>query len=106
MLYRMDSLELSLNEAAQHYEAKQGGQVIAFIEYRDASSARLLTHTEVNPDLEGQGIGSQLVKFALEEIKVGGLSLVPMCPFVAAYVQRHREYAELVTPAHQALYGL
>ena len=49
------------------------------------------------------GIGSQLVKFALEEIKSSGSSLVPMCQFVAAYVQRHREYAELVAPAHRAL---
>ena len=106
MLNRMDSLELSHNPAAQHYEAKQGGQIVAFIEYRDAASARLLTHTEVNPDLEGQGVGSQLVKFALEEIKSSGASLVPMCPFVAAYVQRHREYAELVAPAHRKLYGL
>ena len=99
----MNSLELSLNETAQHYEAKLEGKVIAFIEYRDTSSVRSLTHTKVNPDLEGQGIGSQLVKFALEEIKSSGSSLVPMCPFVAAYVQRHREYAELVAPAHRAL---
>ena len=106
MLGRMDSLELSPNPAAQRYEAKRGGHVIALIEYRDASSARSLTHTEVNPDLEGQGIGSQLVKFALEEIKSSGSSLVPICPFVATYVQRHREYAEVVAPANRKLYGL
>ena len=98
----MDSLELSLNPAAQHYEAKLEGRVVAFIEYRDDSSVRSLTHTKVNPDLEGQGIGSQLVKFALEEIRSSGSSLVPVCPFVATYVQRHREYAELVAPAHWA----
>ncbi len=97
MLYCMDSLELTHNPAAQRYEAKQGGSVVAFIEYRDDSSVRSLTHTKVNPDLEGQGIGSQLVKFALEEIKSSGSRLEPLCPFVATYVQRHREYAELVT---------
>ena len=106
MLSIMESLELSINPAAQHYEAKQGGNVVAFIEYRDDSSARSLTHTKVNENLEGQGIGSQLVKFALEEIKSSGSSLVPLCPFVAVYIQRHREYAELVAPAHRALYGL
>lgn len=103
MLRVMDSLELNLNPAAQRYEAKLEGSVVAFIEYRDDSSARSLTHTKVNDNLEGQGIGSQLVKFALEEIKSSGSSLVPMCQFVAAYVQRHREYAELVAPAHRAL---
>ena len=103
MLSIMESLELSINPTAQRYEAKQGGNVVAFIEYRDDSSARSLTHTKVNENLEGQGIGSQLVKFALEEIKSSGSSLVPMCPFVATYVQRHREYAELVAPAHRTL---
>ena len=102
----MDSPELTLNATTQRYEAKLEGAVVGFIEYRDAANARLLTHTEVNPDLEGQGVGSRLVKFALEEIKSSGVSLVPMCPFVAAYVQRHREYAELVAPAHRAQYGL
>jgi uncharacterized protein len=102
----MDTLEMTNNTAAQHYEAKEGGQVVAFIEYRDASNARLLTHTEVNPNLEGQGVGSQLVKFALEDIKASGSGLVPMCPFVAAYVQRHREYSDLVKPEHRAMYGL
>jgi len=84
MLRVMDSLELSLNTAVQRYEAKLEGSVVAFIEYRDDSSARSLTHTKVNDNLEGQGISSQLVKFALEEIKSSGSSLVPMCPFVAA----------------------
>ena len=93
----MDPLELSLNAATQRYEAKLEGKVIAFIEYRDDSSVRSLTHTKVNPDLEGQGIGSLLVKFALEDLTSSGSSLVPVCPFVATYVQRHREYAELVT---------
>jgi uncharacterized protein len=106
MLYRMDSLELTLNAAAQRYEARLEGHVVAFIEYRDAANARSLTHTKVNEDLEGQGIGGQLVKFALEGMKSSGSSLVPICPFVATYVQRHREYAELVAPAHRTQYGL
>ena len=58
MLSIMESLELSINPAAQRYEAKQGGSVVAFIEYRGDSSARSLTHTKVNDNLEGQGIGS------------------------------------------------
>ena len=103
MLSAMESLELTHNPATQRYEAKLEGKVIAFIEYRDTSSVRSLTHTKVNDNLEGQGISSQLVKFALEEIKSSDSGLVPMCPFVAAYVQRHREYAELVAPAHRAL---
>ena len=102
----MDSPELTLNATTQRYEAKLEGAVVGFIEYRDTANARLLTHTEVGKKFEGQGVGSQLVRFALEDIKSSGASLVPVCPFIATYVQRHREYAELVAPAQRAQYGL
>jgi uncharacterized protein len=102
----MDNLEMTENAAAQHYEAKVGGDVKAFIEYRPTADALMLTHTEVEADMEGRGVGSALVKYALEDIQSRGLKLVPMCPFVAAYIQRHREYADLVKPEHRAMYGL
>jgi predicted GNAT family acetyltransferase len=46
--------------------------------------------------VEGTGVGSQLVRGALDDLRVRGLRLVPLCPFVAAYVRRHPEYADLV----------
>jgi uncharacterized protein len=102
----VNNLEFTENTAARHYEAKLEGNVVGFIEYRESNGARLLTHTEVSEKLEGQGVGSQLVKFALENIKASGSSLVPLCPFVAAYVGRHREYTDLVKPDHRGMYGL
>ena len=102
----MDDLEFVENTATHHYEAKQDGSVVGFVEYRESNGVRLLTHTEVSEKLEGQGVGSRLVKFALESIKASGASLVPMCPFVAAYIQRHREYSDLVKLEHRAMYGL
>jgi predicted GNAT family acetyltransferase len=103
----MSDLEHRVDETKQQYLAQRGGDTVGHIEYRDSANARLLTHTEVNPELEGHGVGSALVRFALEDIKDRRLYLVPMCPFVAAYVQRHRdEYAVLVNPAHRAMYGL
>ena len=92
---------------AQQYQTKLDGRVVAFAEYRLVSNAILFTHTEVSEDLEGQGVGSQLIRWALEDVKSRGLMIVPMCPFVAAFIQRHlEEYLSLVHPAHRKIFGL
>ena len=67
----------------------------AHIDYIRAGNRIYLTHTEVPPALEGQGIGSALVKQTLEAVEKGGWQLIPQCPFVKAYVQRHPEWARL-----------
>ncbi|MFT4858046.1 MAG: putative GNAT family acetyltransferase [Planctomycetota bacterium] len=83
------------NEKAKQYEFHIEG-VITKIEYIKAQSKIYLTHTEVPKKLEGRGIGSSLVKMALEDIKKKELILVPLCPFVALYIKRHPEWNELV----------
>ncbi len=103
----MDELQFSDNPEAQHYEARQNsGQVVAFIEYRMSGETRVFTHTEVNPEMEGKGVGSALVKYALEDLKSRGEHVVPMCPFVKTYLQRHHEYLDLVDPGHREMFGL
>jgi predicted GNAT family acetyltransferase len=54
-----------------------------------------MTHTEVPPEFEGKGVGSQLVKGALEIVKNDGKRVRPLCTFVAAYIKRHPEYQPL-----------
>lgn len=66
------------------------------IEYIRAKNNIYLTHTEVPQELEGQGIGSELIKQALEDIKEKDLTLVPLCPFVAHYIKEHPQWKELV----------
>jgi predicted GNAT family acetyltransferase len=84
------------NREARRYELSVGEQV-AFIDYMSAGKNRIvLTHTEVPEALEGQGIGSRLVKAALVDIRHREMKLIPMCPFVAAYIKRHPEYRDLV----------
>jgi len=56
----------------------------------------VLYHTEVDPAFEGEGLGSALVKGALDDIRARGLEVVPLCGFVRAYIARHPEYADLV----------
>ena len=57
--------------------------------------AIVFTHTQVPPALEGQGVGSRLIAGALAQVREAGLKVVPACSFVAAYVQRHPEAADL-----------
>jgi len=70
----------------------------AFIEYKIMGGKIFLTHTEVPKELEGKGIGSAIVKLALENIKARELKLVPLCPFVAAYIKRHMEWSRILAP--------
>jgi predicted GNAT family acetyltransferase len=87
------------NPAELRYEALAAdGNVIAQIRYRTEPGTVVLVHTEVEPSAEGTGVGSQLVKEALDDIRRRGLRVVPVCPFVAAYIRRHGEYADLVGP--------
>jgi hypothetical protein len=78
------------------YEASVESELAGFAAYTDRGDARLLTHTEVLDAYEGKGVGSDLVKGALDDVRARGLKVVPLCSFVRAYVGRHPEYADLV----------
>ncbi len=83
------------NLEKSRYEVEIDGQ-LARIEYRDAGGQRYYTHTEVPEALEGRGIASKMAKAVLDEAREQGLSIVPHCPFMRAYIQRHPEYQSLV----------
>ena len=88
-------MQITNNEEKKQYELLIDDN-LAKIEYIIAQGTIYLTHTEVPRELEGKGIGSKLVLFALEDIKQQELTLVPLCPFVAAYIKRHPEWRDLV----------
>jgi uncharacterized protein len=69
---------------------------LAQLAYRRGAGEIDLLHTEVPPALEGRGIAGALAKFALEEARRAGLRVIPSCPYVASYIRRHPEYADLV----------
>jgi predicted GNAT family acetyltransferase len=81
------------NPDEQRYELVVDEDVVGEIDYLLRPDAVVLMHTEVSPELEGKGLGAQLVAGALEDIHARGLRLVPLCPFVAAYLRRHPEAA-------------
>ncbi|WP_309573250.1 GNAT family N-acetyltransferase [Deinococcus sp.] len=97
---------VSDNEARHRYEITVDGHVAGYAEYQDVAGARMMPHTEITEGHEGEGLGSQLVKFALDDIRAKGLQVVPMCPFVASYMREHREYTDLVQPGQRGVFGL
>lgn len=63
---------------------------------RRQPGAVVLVHTDIDPAFEGGGLGRLLVGAALDDIRERGLQVVPLCPFVAAYIRRNPGYADLV----------
>ena len=85
------------NPTELRYELRVDGEVGGEIRYRRQPGSVVLVHTEIEPSLEGQGLGAVLVRGALDDIRAHGARVIPFCPFVAAFIRRHPEYAELVT---------
>jgi len=85
------------NTNEQRFELTVDGKT-AFIDYIiNKKGVIYLTHTEVPAKLEGEGIGSRLVKQSLETIEQRELKLAPICPFVAAFIRRHPQWKKLLT---------
>ncbi|MDB5058937.1 MAG: acetyltransferase [Chloroflexi bacterium] len=98
-----DDVEVSNNEDAHRYEATVDGQ-LSVINYQRTDGQIVYTHTEVPEELEGHGIAARMAHAALEDARAQGLSVIPRCPFVASYIQRHTEYMDLVPAEYRARY--
>ena len=79
--------------------AGDGGQLLGFVDYLPAGASVIVSHTEVDEGHEGQGLGAELVRGALDAIRAEGRTVIPTCPFTAAFIHRHPEYADLVDPS-------
>lgn len=86
------------NPRASRYEARVDGEVAGFAAYRrSGSDVIVFTHTEVDPAFGGTGIGSALARGALDDVAARGeRDVVPRCPFIASWIERHPDYAALV----------
>lgn len=92
----MTQVTVRNNTAEHRYEAQLGDDDVAFAEYQLRPGGIVFTHTEVPPEHEGQGVGSALAKFALDDARAQGLRVVPRCAFIRSYIEQHGEYADLV----------
>ena len=78
------------------YELRSGDEVVGFLVYRLGDGVITLVHTEVDPAHSGQGHAATLARGALDDARSRGLAVVPSCPYVASYIEKHPEYADLV----------
>lgn len=91
------SVTISDNADLGQYEARlPSGELAGLAAYQRTGRLIVLTHTEVDERHAGEGIGSALAAGALDGARALGLAVVPLCPFIRAYIGRHPEYADLV----------
>ncbi len=91
-----DEPKVSHNEGASRFETTVNGET-AFVEYKRMGDTIDLTHTIVPPAIDGRGVGSALAEYALSYARTNSLCVIPTCKFVAAYIESHPDYADLVT---------
>ena len=81
---------------SSRYEIRDGDRVLGLAAYRREGGRVVFTHTEVDPDAEGTGVGSKLVRGALDDVRSRGERAVPQCSFVRGWIDKHADYADLV----------
>ncbi|WP_213956006.1 MULTISPECIES: GNAT family N-acetyltransferase [unclassified Variovorax] len=85
------------NDTAQHrYEATIEGALAGYCEYNLLREAIMFTHTEVLEAFEGKGVGSAIARHVLDDARAQGLHVIPVCQFIAGYIRKHPDYADLV----------
>jgi predicted GNAT family acetyltransferase len=92
--------DFKLNEAELQFELKADGQ-LAFLEYHREDERLYLTHTEVPTALRGQGVAAELVKEVLGFARQNGLSVIPLCSYVAYFMNNHQEWNDILSEGYQ-----
>ena len=80
----------------ERFEARTADGVAGFSVYQREPGLVIFLHTEVDEAYEGQGVGSALARGALDQVRAAGDQVLPLCPFIRAYIRRHPEYEDLV----------
>ncbi|MFD8506106.1 GNAT family N-acetyltransferase [Streptomyces sp. NPDC059687] len=85
-------------DAKHRYEILVDGERAGLTAYRDHGDQRVFYHTEVDDAFAGQGLASRLVQEALIDVRASGKRAVPVCPYVAKFLGRHEEFADIADP--------
>jgi uncharacterized protein len=86
---------------ASRFELRVDGVLAGYVTYRDARSGRAFEHTVIATEYQGMGLASQLIRYALDEARATGRNVLPFCPFVRSFIQRHPAYIDLVGQAQR-----
>jgi len=102
-----DDVTVRDNPAVHRFEVWVGDQLAGFATYRLLDgSVYAFDHTEVGPPFEGRGLADRLVMAALGEVRSRGGSVLPYCPYVRAWLDRHPDYVDLVPSDQRGRFGL
>jgi uncharacterized protein len=91
---------------SQRYVVRVDGKRAGLLQYRLHPDLIELVHTEIYEEFEGRGLGGRLISFALNDARERGLAVLPFCPFVNDYIQRHPQYVDLVPEGRRGDFGL
>jgi predicted GNAT family acetyltransferase len=97
MISKTSPLPVSHNVTLQRFEVQADG-VVAILSYRHEGTRVVLEHTYVPDELRGRGVATTLVRAALDEARQQRWKIVPRCSFVAGFIERNPEFANLVDP--------
>ncbi len=93
----MADVHVTHNEAQNRYEARVGDELAGFAEYQLTDELVVFTHTEVDPAFAGKGVGGALARLALDDVRTqGSRKVLPLCPFIKAWIGKHPDYVPLV----------
>ncbi|MGD9532009.1 GNAT family N-acetyltransferase [Pseudonocardia sp.] len=85
------------------YEITVDGERAGFVTYRRAPGRIAFLHTEIDDAHQGAGLAGTLVRAALDAARADGLAVAPYCPYVAGWIAKHPDYADLVPERHRHL---
>ena len=91
-------IEVTNHPERLRYEITVDGERAGLSQYADHRGVRTFVHTEIADRFEGMGLASRLIHDALADVRARGMTIVPRCPFVRSYVERHPEVADLLEP--------
>jgi uncharacterized protein len=94
-------METSVRDVPEQnrYEIRDGDKLLGVADYERRGDEVRFTHTEVDPSAGESGLGSKLVRAALDDVRSKGGSVVPLCSFVRGWIDKHPDYADLVAPS-------
>jgi uncharacterized protein len=90
------SVTVADNPMENRYEAWVDGEVVGISQYELTDDAIVFLHTVVGEGYEGQGVGSAIARYALDDARARGLRVRPLCPYIKGWLERHPEYADLI----------
>ena len=94
------------NPESHRYEIRVDDELAGFVQYRRRPGLIAFIHTEIDDRFEGRGLGGTLIAAVLDIARAEGTAVLPFCPFVNGFIERHPEYGSLVPEEFRSEFGL